>query len=204
MRRKRARRRVDRLVVWAAVLALLAFVIDLAGTALVVAAPIERPEAILVLASHEWERLPAAVEIARAHPDALVFLSVPRVITKYNCHDCEARPSRLVAAGIAANRVVLLPDRVSNTRDEAAAARAECGRRSVHRLVVVTSPYHTRRAHRIFERTFAGTGVSLGIVPSAASPAHSERWWAHPYDRAYVVYEYAALAYDVLRRVGGN
>ena len=191
----RNRRRIDRVVLYAALLALVAFVIDRAGTALVVAVPLEHPEAILVLGSHEWERLPAAVEIARANPSALVFLTIPRVTTKYNCHDCEARPARLLAAGVSAERIVKLPDRVTNTRDEAAAARAECARRNVRRLVVVTSPYHSRRARHTFENAFEGTGVSLGFVPSAASPARPERWWAAAYDRAYVRYEWAAVTY---------
>ena len=194
----RNRRRIDRVVLYAALLALIAFVIDRAGTALVVAVPLEHPEAILVLGSHEWERLPAAVEIARANPSALVFLTIPRVTTKYNCHDCEARPARLEAAGVAAERIVKLPDRVSNTQDEATAARAECGRRNVRRLVVVTSPYHTRRARTTFEAAFAGTGVSLGFVPSGASPAQPPRWWSAPYDRAYVRYEWAAIFYHAL------
>ena len=176
-------------------LALLAFFIDHAGTALVVSVPLENPEGVLVLGSHEWERLPAAVDIARASPGAVVFLSVPRAVTKYNCHDCEGRAARLVAAGIPQDRIVLLPDRVSNTRDEAAAARAECSRRHLRRLVVVTSPYHTRRARRTFARAFAGSGISVGVVPSAASPARPGRWWAAAYDRAYVRYEWAALAY---------
>lgn len=176
-------------------LAVVAFAIDHAGTALIVAVPLEHPEAILVLGSHEWERLPAAVEIANAQPSALVFLTVPRVTTKYNCHDCANRAARLVGAGVAAARIVELPDPVTNTRDEAAAARAECARRNIRRLVVVTSPYHTRRARSTFQNAFAGTGVSLGFAPSGASPARPERWWAAAYDRAYVGYEWAAVTY---------
>ena len=199
MRPRRKRWRLDRVVLLAAFLAVVALAIDVAGTALVVDVPLANPDAILVLGSHEWERLPAAAALATENPAALVFLTVPRVVTKYNCHDCPRRPARLAAAGVAAERIVQLPNRVSNTRDEASAARAECEQRKLRRLVVVTSPYHTRRARTTFETAFAGSGVSLGFVPSSTSPARPDRWWMAGYDRAYVRYEWAAIAYHAIR-----
>ena len=170
-----------------------------AGTALVVSVPLDDPQAIVSLGSHEWERLPAAAALAKAHPKALVFLTVPKVATKYNCHDCEGRAARLVAAGVPTAQIVMLPFRVSNTRDEAVAARAECTQRGLQRLLVVTSPYHTRRTRDTFADVFAGSDVSIGVVPSSASPARPEQWWKAPYDRAYVRYEWAAIAYHAVK-----
>ena len=199
MRRRRGRWRPDRLVLWASVLALAALFIDRAGTALIVAVPVESPQAILVLGSHEWERLPAAADQARQSRNASVFLTEPRIPTIYNCHDCGHRVDRLAAEGVERGRVVMLPLKVSNTRDEATAARAECEQRGLTRLLIVTSPYHTRRAWRIFQRAFAGSGITLGIVPAAAySPARPAVWWKSAYDRAYVRYEWAALAHNTL------
>ena len=170
------------------------------GTALVVDVPLAEPDAILVLGSHEWERLPAAAQRARQSPAALLLITQPRNPTIYNCHDCEHRAERLIAAGVAASRIVMLSDRVSNTRDEAAATRAECERRGIRRLLIVTSPYHTRRAWRIFNRAFTGAPVTLGVASARDySPARPGRWWRAAYDRAYVRYEWAAIIYDWLR-----
>ena len=173
------------------------------GTALVVDVPLAEPDAILVLGSHEWERLPAAADLARQSPSALLFMSQPRSVTIHNCHDCAHRADRLIAAGVAPARIVMLPDKVSNTRDEAAAARAECARRGIRRLLVVTSPYHTRRAWRIFRREFTGAPVTLGVAAARDySPARPGGWWKAAYDRAYVRYEWAAIVYDVVRPRG--
>ena len=46
-----------------------------AGSALVVSEPLASPDAIVSLASHEWERLPAAAALARQYPEALVVLT---------------------------------------------------------------------------------------------------------------------------------
>lgn len=194
------RRRAVRATVALVMLLIAGIALENAGEALVVAAPLENPQAIIALGSHEWERLPAAAEEAHRTPEALVFITQPKVPTVHNCHDCANRIERLVAAGIDRARVVMLPEVVSNTRDEAAAALAECDRRGLHRLLVVTSPYHTRRARRIFDRAFRGREIQLGIVGAGSySPARPEVWWKAPYDRAYVRYEWAALAYDTLR-----
>lgn len=170
-----------------------------AGTALVVSMPVDDPEAIMVLASHEWERLPAAAALAKAHPAALVFLSAPRTPTIHNCHDCAGRVQRLINAGVAVERIVTLPRLVSNTRDEAAAARDECARRHLRRLLVTTSPYHTRRAWTTFQEVFTNSGVTLGITPATPSAAKPEGWWRDPYDRSYVRYEWAAILYHGAR-----
>ena len=190
------------MIVALAAFLLVAMAVNNAGTALVTTVPLTAPDAIITLGSHEWERLPAAAQYARESPAALVFLTQPRVATIYNCHDCSHRAETLAADGIAAPRIVTIGERVSNTRDEAAVARAECERRGIRRLLVVTSPYHTRRAWRIFQRAFAGSNVTLGIEPALQhSPARPPRWWAAPYDRAYVRYEWAAMVYDWVKTV---
>jgi uncharacterized SAM-binding protein YcdF (DUF218 family) len=65
----------------------------------------------------------------------------------------------------------------------------------LRRLVVVTSPYHTRRSLGVFRKVFHGTDVKIGVEPAANSVARPARWWFGGYDRAYVAYEWAAIAY---------
>lgn len=194
----RARRRRRRVFVALAAVILAVTLGRHAGTALVVRTPLDTPDAIFVLGSHEWERLPAAADLARRYPAARVWLSMPRVPSIYNCHDCNGRVDRLVAFGVARERIGFLAMRVSNTRDEAEAAKYQCHDANVRRLVIVTSPYHTRRAWGTFQEVFAGANVALGIEPAAPAQARPESWWASPYDRSYVRYEWAALAYHAV------
>jgi uncharacterized SAM-binding protein YcdF (DUF218 family) len=163
-----------------------------AGTALIISRDIQSPDAIVLLASHEWERLPATAAVARQHPDALVLLTVPTIVTPHNCHLCGQRVAWLAAEGIDSSRVRLLPRTAMNTYEEATAARAYVADRNLTRLLVVTSPYHTRRAWHTFQTVFRDTGVVLGIRPAVGAQGHPQRWWASPYDRYYVAYEWAA------------
>jgi uncharacterized SAM-binding protein YcdF (DUF218 family) len=165
-----------------------------AGRVLVVAKDIGPPDAIVMLASHEWERLPAAAELARAYPSSVVLLTMPVQITRFNCHLCTERPAWLQHEGVPQDRIVqLAPNPISTTYGEALAVRAYAATHPFHRLVVVTSPYHCRRALHVFEHVMGGSGVNVGVLPASAySIADPARWWRHPYDRWYVTYEWAA------------
>jgi uncharacterized SAM-binding protein YcdF (DUF218 family) len=170
----------------------LAWLLAHAGAALVVAHEAGPPDAILMLASKEWERLPAAGALARQHPEAVVLLTVPRVVTISNCHRCDERIDLLEAEGVPRERIRALPS-AGNTYEEAIAARAHAASEPFTSLAVVTSPYHTRRALATFRRVFEGSGIAISTVPASPAQGMPSRWWSTPYDRHYVRYEWAAL-----------
>lgn len=171
-----------------------------AGTLLIVRQPLDAPDAIISLASHEWERLPETIALAQRNPRSLVLLTEPQPVTEFNCHDCAHRVELLTRNGISRDRITVLPIVVgSGTYGEALTCRRFADTAGVRRLIIVTSPYHTRRALAAFRSAFAGTGVQLGSVPARQSPARPDRWWATPYDRWYVRYEWAASLYYAFR-----
>lgn len=185
---------------WATVLlaALSLWPLRHAGTALVIAQDIDQPDAIVSLASHEWERLPAAAALAAKRPSAKVLLTVPLNLNAFNCHDCANRVERLVQAGVAPDRIVLLPKRVYRTFDEAVAFREWAVANGVRRVMVVTSPYHTARALAAFRHATHGTGIVVGVSP-APSRVEPARWWRHKFDRWYVTYEWEARLFYFVR-----
>ena len=196
-----SRPRTKALVLAAALVSatLAVFAALIAATELVVSRPIDDPDAIVSLASHEWERLPAAARLARRFPRASLILTLPVPATRFNCHDCGNRVQRLQHAGIDRARVQILSLRRGGTYGEALAVRdwvQSTGQRS---LIVVTSPYHTRRALATFSTVLSPLGVTVGVEPAAESPAQPDRWWSDPYDRAYVRYEWAARLYYAIR-----
>jgi uncharacterized SAM-binding protein YcdF (DUF218 family) len=170
-----------------------------AGTALVVAREIDQPDAIVSLASHEWERLPDAAALARRAPKATVVLSQPIALNAFNCHDCGHRLDRLAAAGVTPARVAFMERKVYRTLDEAEAFKEWAVGRPVRSVVVVTSPYHTARALASFRAVLRGTGIAVGVHPATGSPAEPRAWWRHKYDRWYVSYEWRARLFYLLR-----
>ena len=202
-----SRRRPSRLVLGtvAAVLAIVLVIgvwaVPNAGTALVVRKPVADPDAIVSLASHEWERLPATAMLAGRFPHAIVVLTQPNPVSVFNCHDCANRVHRLTRAGVAAERIRIVPLVEGGTYGEALAVRRLATTTAFNRVLVVTSPYHTRRSIATFETVLNPVGIEVGIEPATTwSPAVPARWWASAYDRAYVRYEWAGLVYYAIRR----
>ena len=187
-----SRRRAAALV--AVLLALVLWPLSGAGRALVYAVPAEPPDAIVMLASHEWERLPATAALAGRFPQSVVLLTEPAAVTDSNCHRCGERPRLLTDLGVAAARIQVLPDRGRGTRDEALAVRRYVEDHRIRHLAIVTSPYHARRAWTTFRHVLGTLPVNVGVYPARdSSPARPARWWTAAYDRAYVTYEWAAL-----------
>jgi uncharacterized SAM-binding protein YcdF (DUF218 family) len=183
-----------------ALVVLAALALRFAGDTLVVSREFERPDAIVVLASHEWERLPVAAQLARQYPAARLLLTLPEDVTEHNCHECAERVSWLNDAGVSRDRVTVLPHLVSNTYDEARAARAFAAEHDIGRLAIVTSPYHGRRALATFRHLFRSTNLptELGLV-TAVSGIEPSRWWLRRYDREYVAYEWTGIVYYAIR-----
>jgi uncharacterized SAM-binding protein YcdF (DUF218 family) len=170
------------------------------GDSLIVSNQVDDPQAIVVLASHEWERLPVAAQLARRYPAAQVMLTQPETVTEHNCHECAGRVNWLRDAGVGIERVTVLAQTVTNTYDEAKAARTFVTEQRIDRLVIVTSPYHGRRALATFRHLFESAGLRTRVgLASDMSPANPARWWRRAYDREYVAYEWAGIVYYAIR-----
>ena len=171
-----------------------------AGVALVVNRPVSQPQVIVSLASHEWERLPSAARLAKMNPDAIVLLTRPAAPSPESCNRCADRPAWLEWLGVTPDRIALAPGRVTNTYDEAIAVREYCRRHGTRRVLVVTSPYHTRRTLATFQSAFAHSNTIVGVSPAwMHSLADPVRWWATSQDRWYVRYEWAAIVWYAVR-----
>jgi uncharacterized SAM-binding protein YcdF (DUF218 family) len=195
-RRRGLRRNRRLLLIATGLFVALAWMIARAGSALLIEEPVAQPDAIISLGSHEWERLPVAARLAAEHPNALVILTNPPVPTRFNCHDCAHRVDRLRHMGVAESRVRVLPILGAGTYGEARAAAAFASDSRLRRLVIVTSPYHTRRSLALFKHVLAETGIEVGIAgANVEPPIHPTWWWLRPYDRAYVPYEWAAILF---------
>ncbi len=83
-----------------------------------------------------------------------------------------------------------------STKDEAAAVIREMRSMGVHRYLLVTSPFHTARAGRIFEA--AAPDLALRVVPSQDT-LEWEHWWTSREAQKIFVLE---LAKTVTSRFG--
>jgi uncharacterized SAM-binding protein YcdF (DUF218 family) len=201
-------RRVRRLLVRAGlvVLALLllsaAWFVPRAGRYLIVEAPLEKSDAIIVLAGARAERWLESVDLFREGWAPRIVLSPGRTeeaevrIRQMGVRfpsETELIRDAMVQMHVPAEAVLILSDEVDNTAQEASAAREMALKESWRRIIVVTSKYHTRRTAFAFEREVRGTGIRVLVRANRYDAAAPDRWWASRADFRFVTSELQKL-----------
>lgn len=88
-------------------------------------------------------------------------------------------------------------DATQSTCDEAQAVRAWSEVTGAQRVLVVTDPFHTRRAQAIFRQALAGSAVEVVMVAAAPSWFSAANWWRDPRAIQVVLLEYAKGTYGM-------
>ncbi len=78
--------------------------------------------------------------------------------------------------------VIIPPDMHNSTAAEAITIRELSAARGWRRLIVVSSKYHLRRAGFAFRRELESTGVDVLMRGTRYDPSDPERWWRHRTD----------------------
>jgi uncharacterized SAM-binding protein YcdF (DUF218 family) len=117
-----------------------------------------------------------------------------------NPRSIERGREMLLGTGVPADNVVNLPGRIRSTYDEALAARTYARAQRVHSLLIVTSPYHSRRALWVFSRVLASDGIAVGVdpVPPGDQSPPTTVWWLSRSGWQNVAGEYPKFLYYVL------
>jgi uncharacterized SAM-binding protein YcdF (DUF218 family) len=194
------------LIVIVAVIAVLLFVAMNLGTFLYEDDPLQPADAIAALAGTVAARPLEAVDlytrgyapvivITREEPEAGVTELQRRGIIVPS--KAEVTRDVFLKLGVPSNAIVI-PERIhSNTAQEAQTFRALAMQHGWHRIIVVTSVYHTRRAGFAIRRELKGTGINVEMHASRYEPLHPPRWWATREDLKQVLDESAKLvAYE--------
>jgi len=78
--------------------------------------------------------------------------------------------------GVPAGAIKRFTQRAEDTREEAEALKVLVAEEGWHRILVVTSSYHTRRARYIFRKVMPG-GVNVDVVGASDPQFDSANWW---------------------------
>ncbi|HLL74679.1 MAG TPA: YdcF family protein [Pyrinomonadaceae bacterium] len=170
-----------------------------------------RADCIVVLsgASEYAERTRYAAELFHRGVAPKIVLTNDNVRGGWNSDEqrnplfVENALAELKRAGVPAADIEALPQPVASTYDEAVRVRAYASEHGAGAVVVVTSPYHSRRARWTMRRVLGGSGVSVAMAPVAAGPDSETppafRWWLSARGWRSVAPEYPKIVYYWLR-----
>ena len=145
-----------------------------AGSYLVRAEAPQKADLALVLAGdYVGRRILAAAELARQGYVPKVLVSGPAGF--YGVHECELSIPFAVKHGYPESYFLHFENDARSTAQEARDAVGELDRLSAHKVLLVTSDYHTRRAGNTFRD--AAPGVQFVIVAAPDGDFTASGWW---------------------------
>ena len=113
----------------------------------------------------------------------------------------ELAQRELIKQGVPAEAITVLPPLVESTRDEAVLLAATARTENWQSILLVTSPYHTRRALWTTETALAQSNQSLQIgiettpIGASANAPNAVWWWLAPKGWSAVAGEYLKFGY---------
>ncbi len=146
-------------------------------------------DVIVVLAGKENKRVEYGVKLFKedwARKDRIIMSGGP-LVWKYTAADL----MKLQAESLGIPRKnILLEDRSMTTTQEAEYTREILHKYGYRSVILVTSPYESKRAAVIFRKVM-GDGVRVICAPAENSWFRFGGWWKRPRERDAVLQEYA-------------
>jgi hypothetical protein len=166
------------------------------GHTLAVTDPLAKADAIVAISGDAGPRVVAAVDLwKRGYANVIVFSG--GALDPRSASSAELMKRQAIRLGVPAEHIVLEPE--AATTEENARLVAELMRdANLRSAILVTSPYHQRRASLHFAREFARFGLTFINRPADDPRWDPDRWWMEAPSRELTVVELAKLAYEAM------
>lgn len=164
------------------------------GATLIVADPVERVDAVVVLSGGDGNRLALAIEM---HTNGI---APNLVITDTTSGNNNRLVREAVRGGFQRESVFVTDLQVDSTYEEALAVRDLALNRKWGKLMVVTDPYHTFRTRLIFNRELRNTGLDVLVRPVSGHWFTSRTWFTQAEGWQIVALEIGKLINDLFFR----
>ena len=173
------------LINFLAILLAWTFLAPFLARALVVEKPLGHADVILVMAG-------SSAYVARTHKAAIIYkqgVAQKIVLTddgeqagwsqkeQRNPSYVELAKRELVARGVPDDAIKILEPKVAGTMDEAKVVYKFALENRWKSLLIVTSPYHSRRALRTFESVLAANGLEANVGVVVAEQIRQDFFW---------------------------
>lgn len=161
------------------------------GHALAVSDPLARSDVIIAISGDAGPRTETAVALWKQGLAPLVIFSGAS-LDPDSVSSAAIMKREAVRQGVPAEAILLEP--LSATTEENAKLTAQLMKeRGLHTAILVTSPYHQRRASVLFERAFAPLGLAFRNHPADDPSWDPDRWFLHEASRRLTLVELAKL-----------
>lgn len=167
------------------------FALAAVGHALAIEDPLEKADAIVAISGDTGARTNTAVSLWKQGFAPLIVFS-GSALDPDSVSSAEIMRREAVRQGVPENATVIEPASAT-TEDNATEVAKLMVDRKLRSAILVTSPYHQRRAAFEFGRAFAPTGLSFRNYPARDPEWNAFLWWRQEPARSRTLLEMMKL-----------
>jgi len=166
------------------------------GHALAVEDPLAKSDVIVAVSGDNGPRTETAVALwKQGYAPFLLFSGA--ALDPDSVSSAELMKRDAIRLGVPTEAILLEP--ASATTEENARLVAQLmADKGLHTAILVTSPYHQRRASMLFGRAFAPDGLAFRNYPARDPEWDANRWWMREPSRTLTLVELAKLSATVI------
>jgi len=142
---------------------------------------------VIIILGGDSERVPYGVKLFKENYSDKIIVTGPRA---------EMSKKAAIDSGVALKDVIP-EDKSTTTYEDAQFSRDIMLQNNFTSAIVVSSPYHMRRASWLFGRVFKNDNVTLLYSPVDNSWFKIEKWWTNEREIQVVIDEYAKFVYYI-------
>ena len=170
-----------------------AFILEKAGKLIYKKDELKPADVIVVLAGEQVERVEYGVKLFNdgwARKDRIIMAGGP-VVWKYSW--ASLMKEHAESLGVP-GETILLEDQSKSTEEDAKFTKNILMKKGYKSIILVTSPYHSKRASMIFGRIL-GKDIKIINAPAEKSWFSFDDWWKRRRDRSTVLSEFSKFTW---------
>ncbi len=161
------------------------------GHSLAVTDPLAKADVIVAVSGDNGPRTETAVRLwKQGYAPLLLFSGASLDPSSVSSAGIMKRDA--MKLGVPENAILVEPEATTTEENARLVARLMTGQ-GLHTAILVTSPYHQRRASLLFSRAFAPAGLSFRNYPADDPEWDPDRWWMREPSRSLTLVELAKL-----------
>ena len=173
------------------------FALAAVGHALAIEDPLEKADAIVAISGDTGARANTAIALWKQGYAPLIIFS-GAAIDPDSVSSAEIMRREALRQGVPESATIIEPGSAT-TEENAAEVAKVIVQRKIRTIILVTSPYHQRRASLLFAPRARVSAVVLHNYPARDPEWDANFWWRHDPLRTRTVIELAKLGAELLR-----
>ncbi|CAN5129139.1 hypothetical protein BH18CHL2_BH18CHL2_03040 [soil metagenome] len=166
------------------------------GHFLAIEDPLGDADAIVALSVDTGPRTETAVRLWRAgHAPLIIFAGSS--LDPLSAPSGELMKREALRLGVPDQSVLVEPSSATTEQNAARVGDLMTAYR-IRTAILVTSPYHQRRASMLFRRELSGTNITFTNYPARDPEWDVNLWWSREPSRSKTVVEVAKLSFEVI------